>query len=163
GRLETLCLLLEPLVGLGELELLRTELVGERGGLLEELLGAHRSGDGVEHDADRLGQLIEEREMNLIEAIERSELDDGLHLALEKHRQHDDVARLRLAEAGTDLDVIAGHLFEENALFFEYTLTDQPFAHFEGVGQQFALTVGPARQQLEHDVALFADVDHVEY
>src|SRR5205807_8309927 len=37
------------------------EFLGQRLGLLEQVLGAHVGFDGVEHDADALGQLIEER------------------------------------------------------------------------------------------------------
>ena len=46
----------------------------------------------VEHDADALGELVEERQVDLAEAVEGGQLDDRLDLALEEHRQHDDVA-----------------------------------------------------------------------
>jgi hypothetical protein len=58
---------LELLVGALELLLLGLELLGlalqlvrERLGLLEQLLGAHRRGDRVEHDPERLDELLEE-------------------------------------------------------------------------------------------------------
>ena len=54
-------LLLELLVGLLELLLLGLELAGERLRLLEQVLGPHVRLDRVEHDADRLRELIEER------------------------------------------------------------------------------------------------------
>ena len=82
--LQRLGLLLEALVGLGQLLLLGAQLLGERLRLLEQLLGAHVGGDGVEHDADRLGELIEERQVDVAEAVERRQLDDGLDLALRR-------------------------------------------------------------------------------
>ena len=45
-------LLLQPLVGLGQLLLLALQLLGQRLRLLEQLLGPHVGGDGVQHDAD---------------------------------------------------------------------------------------------------------------
>ena len=61
--------------------------------------GPHVGGDRVEHDADDLGELVEEGQVDLAEAVERGQLDHRLDLALEQHRQDDDVERRRLAEA----------------------------------------------------------------
>jgi hypothetical protein len=47
----------------------------------------------------------------------RGQLDHGLDLALEQHRQHDDVARRRLAQARADLDVVVGHVGQQDAPF----------------------------------------------
>ena len=52
---------------------------------------SHRRGDGVEDDADALGELVEEGQVDVAEAVERRQLDDRLDLALEQHRQDDDV------------------------------------------------------------------------
>ena len=49
-----------------------------------------------------VGQLFEEGELQIGEAAERGELDHRLDLDLEQHRQHDDVARRRLEQAGGD-------------------------------------------------------------
>ena len=86
--------LLQFLVGLLQLVLLVCSSLGERLRLLEQVFGPHVGGDRVEHDADRLGQLIEEDEVDVVEGFERAELDDGPHVALEQHRQDDDVRRL---------------------------------------------------------------------
>ena len=107
--------------------------------LLQQLLGAHRRDDRVEHDADALGELIEEREVDLAEPLERRELDDGLDLALEQDRQHDDVHRRRLAEARGDLDVIGRHVREQDALLLERRLADQALARLEPVREVLAL------------------------
>src|SRR5262249_37742065 len=123
---------------------------GERGRLLEQLLGARAGRDGVEHDADRLGELVEEGEVDVAEAIERGELDDRLDLALEDDRQHDDVDGLGLAEAGADTDVIAGHLAEEDPLLLEDALADEALADAELVGEVLALAVGVAGEQPQH-------------
>ena len=53
-------LLLQALVGLLELLLLALQLAGQELGLLEQPFGAHVRRDRVEHDADRLGELVEE-------------------------------------------------------------------------------------------------------
>ena len=112
-------LLLQPLVGLGELLLLLAELVGERLGLLEQGLRAHVGGDGVEHDADGLGELLEEGQVDLAEAVEGGQLDDGLDLTLEEHREDDDVARHLLAQAGGDADVRVRHVRQEDGLLLQ--------------------------------------------
>jgi hypothetical protein len=76
-------------VGLLELFLLALEFLGERLGLLQQVLGTHVRLDRVQHDADRLGQLVEERLVRRAEPVEAGQLHDGLHLALE----HDRAAR----------------------------------------------------------------------
>ena len=53
---------------LAQLLLLALQLPGQRLGLLEQLLGPHAGGDGVEHDADALGELVEEGQVDLGEA-----------------------------------------------------------------------------------------------
>ena len=57
---ELLRLLLELLVGLLQLALLRLQLAGELLRLLQQAFGLHRRLDGVQHDADAGGQLLEE-------------------------------------------------------------------------------------------------------
>ena len=54
----------------------------------------------VEHDADALGQLLEERLMRGVEGLERSEFDHRLDLSLENHRQNENVVGRRIAQAG---------------------------------------------------------------
>ena len=51
----------EVLVGLAQLLLLRAQLLGLRLGLLEQVLGEGVGLDRVEHEADALGELVEER------------------------------------------------------------------------------------------------------
>ena len=58
-------LLLQPRVLLLELFLLALQLLGQRLGLLEQLLGAHARGDRVQHDADAFGELIEEGQVDV--------------------------------------------------------------------------------------------------
>ena len=59
----------------------------------EQLLGTPVGLDGVERDADRGDQPLEERQVQLGEGGHRGELDHAEHLALEQHRQHDQVVR----------------------------------------------------------------------
>ena len=62
---ELLRLLLELLVGLLQLALLRLQFAGQLLRLLEQAFGLHRRLDGVEHDADARGQLLEERDLQV--------------------------------------------------------------------------------------------------
>ena len=82
--------LLVGLLQLVLLALLERELLR----LLEQELGAHRDFDIVEHDADDVSELLEQRDVLRSELAQARELDDGLDGALEQHRQHDH--RLRL-------------------------------------------------------------------
>ncbi len=83
----------EVLVGLAQLLLLRAELLGLRLGLLEQVLGEGVGFDGVEDEADALGQLVEERLVGRAERGEGGQLDHGPHRPLEQDRQDDDVER----------------------------------------------------------------------
>ena len=99
-------LLLELLVGLLQLLLPALQLLGQRLRLLEQVLGAHVGLDRVEHDADALGQLIEERLVRRVESLERGQLEHALDLPFEDDGQHDDVLRRRVAQARRDPDVV---------------------------------------------------------
>ena len=83
---ELLRLLRELLVGLLELLLLGLQLGRELLRLLEQALGLHGGLDAVEHDADRGGELFQERQVRRGEGGERRQLDDRLDLVLEQHR-----------------------------------------------------------------------------
>ena len=87
---ELLGFLGQLLVGLLQFVLLRLQLGGQLLRLLQQALGAHRGFDGVEHDADAFGQLREERQVGLREVGQGGQLDHGLDLAFEEHRQDDD-------------------------------------------------------------------------
>ncbi len=89
---QLLRLLRELLVGLLQLLLLRLQLAGELLRLLQQPLGLHRRFDAVQDDADAGRELVEEHQVRLGERAERRQLDDGLDLPFEQHRQHDDVA-----------------------------------------------------------------------
>ena len=82
------------------------------------------------------------------ERRERRQLDDGAHGSLEQDRQHDDVERRRLAEARVDLDVVAGHLGEQDALLLLGALADQALAEPERGRQVPALLVAVAGLEL---------------
>ncbi|MCY1515091.1 hypothetical protein D9M68_496670 [compost metagenome] len=86
-------LVLQLLVGLAQLFLLELQFLGEQLRLLEQLLGAHVGFDGVEHDADRLGELVQEHLVDGAVGRERGHLDDRLDLGLEEDREHDDIQR----------------------------------------------------------------------
>ena len=112
-------LLLQAGVALLEFLLLGLQLLGQRPRLCEQLLGARGGLDRVEHDADALGELVEEVEVDVVKGVERGQLDDGPDLALEEHRQDGDVAGPRAAQARGDWDVIVRHLGEHQPLLLQ--------------------------------------------
>ena len=133
----------------GELGLARLQLLGQQLRLGQQALGAHRRGDGVEHDADGFHQLVEEAVVGLVELLERGQLDHRLDLVLEQRGQDVDVDRRRLAEARADLDEVAGHLVEPHRPLVGRGLADQPFAQVELLLQLVVALGAIAGDQLE--------------
>ncbi len=78
------------------------QLFGQRLALLQQFLGTHGRGDGIQHDAETLRHLIEKRQMDIAELVERRQFDHRLGFAFEQHRQHHDAGRRGLPR----LDVI---------------------------------------------------------
>ena len=112
--------------------------------------------DGVQHEADALGELVEERLVGGAERRERRQLDDGAHRSLEQDRQDDDVQRRRLAEAGVDPHVVGRDVGEQDALLLLRALADEALAEPEGGREVLALLVAVARLELEHRLAAVA-------
>ena len=67
-------------------------------------------------------------------------------------RQHDDVERRRLAEAGADLDVVAGDVGQQDALLLDAHWPTSP-SPSGTIRQVLALAVGVAGQQLQQRLA----------
>ena len=116
---------------------------------LEQLLGPHRRGDGVEHDADGFHQLAEEAVVGFAELLEAGQLDDRLDLILEQRGQDVDVRRLALAEARADADVIARHVLEPHRPLVGGRLADQPFAQGEALLHLFGVARAVAGDEVE--------------
>ena len=93
-------LFLELLIRLLQFLLTILQFHGQRLRLLEQVFRPHVGRDRVEHDADAFGELLEQRLMRRAELLERCQLEHGLHLTFEQHRQHDDAARRRAAQSG---------------------------------------------------------------
>ena len=127
GLLERPCLFFQPAVAFRELLLLALQFSARACDCFSNFFGSHRRFNRVQHDADAFRQLIEEREVDVVEALERREFDDGLHIAFEQDRQDDDVVWRGFAQAGVDLDVIAGDVRDEDALLLERALADEAF------------------------------------
>ena len=125
---ELLRLLLELLVGLLQLPLLGLQFAGELLRLRQQAFGLHRRFDGVEHDADRVGQLLEEHRLQRGELGDRGKLDHRLDLVFEQHRQHDDVARHDLEQRRADRHRIGRQFGDQQAALVGRALADQPFA-----------------------------------
>ncbi len=99
-------LLLQLLVGL-------LQLLGEGLRLLEQIFRAGVRLDRVDHDADRFGELIEERLMRRVETVEGGELEHAAHLAFEHHREHQHVQRRGLGQARGDAECLGRHVGQQ--------------------------------------------------
>ena len=146
---ELLRLLLELLVRLLQLALLSLQLGGELLRLFEQPLGLHGRLDGVQDDTDGRRELVEESELQIGESAEGGELDHRLHLALELHRQHDDVPRLCLEQSRSDRHHVVRHLGDENAPCVECALADETLAELEAVGMAAFGAVRIGGEQLQ--------------
>src|SRR5256886_854806 len=132
-----------------QLVLLALQLGGQGLRLGEQVFGPAVRVDRVEHDADALGELIQEIDMRGAERLERRQFDDGAHLALEEDRQHDDVGGYRLTQRRVDLDVVLRNVLEDDSLLLERALTDQALAEDELHRDVLALLVRVAGLQGE--------------
>ena len=120
--------LFELLIGLLQFPLLRLQFGGELLRLLQQSFRLHRCLDAVEDDADARGQLIEERGLQVGEAAERGQLDHRLDLAFEQHRQHDQIVRFRLEQAGGDRHDAVRDLRDQHSSRVARALSDQTLA-----------------------------------
>ena len=154
--LQRLGLLLQALVRLGELFLLRLQLLGERLRLRQQFLRAHVRLDGVEHDADRLGELFEECLLDGREALERGELDHRHHLVLENDGQHHHVDGRGLPKARGDPDVVLRRLGDQDRFHLQRGLSDERLADLEPARDVLPLLVPVRRDQAELEVVPFA-------
>ena len=125
-------------VGLLKFALARLQLDGELLRLRQQPLRSHRCLDSVKDRTDALGELIEEGEVNLRERLQRREFDDGLGLALEEHRQHDDAHLPGIAETRRDGDEIGRDVREQNPLLLYRALPGKSLAKLDGFLQPFA-------------------------
>ena len=105
------------------------ELSCERLRLLEQLLGAHRGHDRVEHDADGLDDLLEEHLVDVAERMERRQLDHAEHLLLEHDGEHDDVAGSDVGQPGAELGTPRRGTRRRIGLRFDGRLADERLAH----------------------------------
>ena len=121
-------LLSQFFVGLFQLLLLALQLLCEGLRLFEQPFGAHVGLDRVQHDAHAFSQLLKKILVRGAETFKGSQFHHGLHLALENHRQHHDVERGGLSQAGADLDIIGRDVVEQGALLFNCALPHQALA-----------------------------------
>jgi hypothetical protein len=125
-----------------QLGLPHLELRGQLLGLLQQILRAHRRFDRIEHDADRLRELFEERQVGGRERMQSRQLDHRSRLAFEQHGEHHDVGGFRAAKAGPHAQLARvahsriglRHVVEQNALLLERALADQSFPERQALG-----------------------------
>src|SRR5690606_11946538 len=110
--------------------------------------------DRVDDDADRLGELVEERLVRGAELLEGGELDDGLDLPLEEHGEDDDARGGGAAEAGADAEVLRRDALEEDALALGGALPDEALAEAEVLGEVPVLVVGVAGEEAQARLVL---------
>ncbi len=89
-------------------------MLGELLRLLQQDLRLRVDADRVDARRDHLGDLAEEVLLDVRERLEGRQLDDTEDLALEEHRQHDDLRRRRLTEPGGDPQIAGRGVLHEN-------------------------------------------------
>ncbi len=94
----------------------------------EQPLGLHRRLDAVQHDADRVGELLQEGHLRRREGADRCQLDDGLDLVLEQHRQHHEILRDDAQQRRADRDGVERDVGDQPLALVDGALADQAFA-----------------------------------
>src|SRR5205814_1934814 len=108
-----------------------------------------------------LGELIEERLVSRVEAIERCKLQHTLDLSLKDHGQDDDAPGRALAQTGGDADVFRRSAGDVDLLLFQGALANQALAQAERSANVLP-AVGVARQQRQLG-RLLTRIEHVEH
>ena len=85
--------LLEFLIRLLKFFLSRLEFDGQLLALPEQSLGAHGRFDGIQDNADGLGELLEKAQMGFSKFLQRGEFDNRLGLTFKEDGQNDDRGR----------------------------------------------------------------------
>ena len=125
-------LLLQLLVGLLQLLLPALQLLRERLRLLEQVLGPHVGLDRVEHDADRFGELVEERLVRRVEAARTTRARARPSPALRtRPAARGCCAAARRRGPRRSGCSRGGTLVEQDLLLLERALADQPLAELE--------------------------------
>ena len=118
-------------LGVGDLQLLQ-QLLRPRGGRAR-----------VQHHAKPFGEPLEQHAVDGLEARQRGELEDALHLALEEDGHDHQAAGRGIADPGPYPDVGRGKLVDGDDALLQRALTDQAFARTESVPCPFArMSVG---------------------
>ena len=138
---------LQFLVRLLEFLLAGLKLLSERLRLGEQVFRAHVRLDGVEDDADGFGQLVEQRKVRGVEALERRKLEHALDLAFEDERQDEHAAGRCFAEAGGNADVVGRQVVEDDLAFFKRALADDALAEADLRADLVVAVRGEAGQQ----------------
>ncbi len=80
-------------------------------------------------------ELVEEREVDLAEILDRRELDDRPSLVLEQDRQEDDRSRRRAAERGVDRCVVRRHVTQHDPAPVLGALAEEALAELDPGGR----------------------------
>ena len=158
---ELLCLLLELVVGLLQFALLGLQFACELLRLFEQAFGLHRRFDRIENDADGVGELLQEGHLRGREGDQRGELDHGLDLAFEQHREHHEVLRRDAEQRRVDRHHVGRNVGDHAWPFVERALADQAFAELQHGLIGIDAVAGVRGEQPELRIVLVLDlVDH---
>ena len=149
-------------VGLLQLVLAALELLRERLRLLQQHLGPHVRDDGVDDDADRLGELLEEGLVDLREGLERRQLDHAEDAVLEQDRLQEDARGRGAPEPGGDGDVVLRRGLDEDRAAVGRHLAHEPLARAVAHRLVVVAPVAVARGQLERRRAVVVPPLHEE-
>jgi hypothetical protein len=116
----------------------------------------------VQHDSDAFHELIEEVFVNWLNVWNDASSMTAMISFSNRTGSTMMFERRRFAQPGRNLDVVAGHVRELDALLFQRALADQAFAQMETVRYALALFVSVRIHQLEYWLAAFllVDVEH---
>lgn len=158
---ELLRLLLELLVGLLQLLLLGLQFPRELLRLFQQPFGLHRGLDRVEHDADRVGELLEEGHLRRRKGADGGEFDHRLDLILEQHRKHHEILRHHPQQRRTDRGRVVRDVRHQPLALVHRALPDQPVAELHDGLMRTHAVAGVSRQQAQLRTVLVLDlVDH---
>jgi hypothetical protein len=101
--------------------------------LLQQAFGLHRRLDAVHQNADAIGELFEEGEVDRRKFVERRQAENRLDFALEHDRENDQAARHRLEHRGADRNSVRRQAGHENALLVDDALAEEALPHFEAL------------------------------
>ena len=108
-----------------------------------------------------IGELLQEHRLQRCERRDRGKFDDGFHIALEQHRQHNHVARHHLEQCRADRDCVGRQFGDQEAALVAGALSNQPFPDPQPLRMAVEAIVRVGREQTQ-PVHAFDLIDDAE-